>query len=419
MADTTPRIEVRLPEFFINQSRWKCYQDCDRMYGWEYVEQLLPDRPRKVLEIGAAVHKAQVVAFSRGGTAEAYVEATQVAAATFRERMGAAPLLPGDEAEVQDGVAVIRRLLPAYHAHYKALGQQWKPLGLEVKFCVEVGEGTNVWLVGRIDNLVTFMQGLWLVDYKTMGRLDLRDFLKYELDTQLTAYIYGGTKQLSLEARAQGKPPVIIRGAIIDGMVKTQVPQFHRELYTRSIEELRDFEIEFCLKAWEIAAKHAVLLDDRAAFDAFGDRIYHVGQQHGWKALFPKNTNHCFRYGTCAWRDLCAKDTAVRRCAFKYRDQDYVDEMRPLADRLRMEIGKPDGYGCEVSWPTAEGDAWYAWYEGRSTAGFAARVVAVGRADTRADPTRSALYVETDDGVRRYVPDDGRLVTIKAVKLTA
>ena len=305
--EMTDDIYVELPPFYLNQSRWKEYQDCDRMYGWLHVEQLEPDRPRKHLELGTAVHAAQVIAHAGKGTPEAFAEATKVAEKAFRAAMGG-PKLPGDEEEIQQGVDIIKRLLPAYHRHYASQEQLWKPLGMELSFCVEVGEGTNVFLVGRIDNLVTFMNGLWLVDYKTMSRLDMRDFLKYEIDVQLTAYIYGGTKQLTLDARKRGEPPVIIRGAIIDGMVKTAIPQFHREMYTRDLNDLREFELEFVEKAREIATKHQ-----------------RVKNGEPWKVVFPKNTSHCFRYGTCPFRDLCCKDTEVRRMAYRKRTPDYVD----------------------------------------------------------------------------------------------
>jgi hypothetical protein len=217
-------------------------------------------------------------------------------------------------------------MLPAYHAHYGAKGEMWKPLGMELAFCVEVGEGTGVYLVGRIDNLVTFMNGIWIVDYKTMKKMDMREFMKYEIDIQLTAYIYGGTKQLSLDALSRGEKPVMIKGAIIDGMVKTQVPQFHRELYSRTLQDLRQFELEFCMKAWEIAAKHAMVEKNRAKYNYFTERIWALGEQGGWKIIFPMNTQQCFRYGTCSHRDLCVKDNDVRRMSFRKRDQDYVDD---------------------------------------------------------------------------------------------
>jgi PD-(D/E)XK nuclease superfamily len=295
--------------FYLNQSRWKQVMDCPRLYGWQHVEGIEPDKPRIYLEVGTAVHAAQVIAHAKGGTKEAFDEATQVAESMFRKAMASQKIkLPSDQEEVDEALATIKTLLPAYYRHYAAQDQLWKPLGMELKFCVEVGEQTGIFLVGRVDNLVLFHGGVWICDYKTMKKLDMRNFLKYELDIQLTAYIYGVTKQLSLDAAQRGQPPVMVRGAIIDGMVKTQVPQFHRELYTRSLEDLREFEIEFVETANTLRARH-----ERAA--------------HGenWKHVFVKNTEACYRYGTCSFRDLCAKDNDVRRLAFRKRPSDYVD----------------------------------------------------------------------------------------------
>lgn len=328
-------IHIELPPpFWLNQSRWKSFQDCDRLYAWWEIEGIVPDRPRKPLAVGGAFHKAQVRIHKEGSTPESVVSATQEAAESVAKAMSTqGPQLPGDEEQKDDAVATVKRLLPAYHEHWKSLGQQWKPLGQELSFKVEVGEGTNVFLVGTIDNLVVMNNSLWLVDYKTMAKLDMREFIKYEIDIQLTAYIYGGTKQLSLNARAEGKPPVVIRGAIIDGVVKTIVPQFHREIYTRSIDDLREFELEFCQKAWEMASKHAVIKGDRQAYDAYTEKIWSLGQSAGWKVTFPKNTQQCFKYGVCSYRDLCIKDTPVRRLSFRKREPDYVDTARLASTR--------------------------------------------------------------------------------------
>jgi hypothetical protein len=321
-------ITIELPPFFLNQSRWKAFQDCDRLYAWSEIERLEPNRLRRPLEIGTAIHNAMVAVHEHEnpGSAEAFAVATEAAKQHLRERWKDAPKLMGDELAVNEDAELIGRLLPAYHRHYSSMGQVWKPLGQEIAFKVEVGEGTGIYLVGRLDNLVTFMGGLWMVDYKTMGRLDTRDFTKYDMDIQVTAYIYGGTKQLSLDSMAKGGKPIMIKGAIIDGLIKTIVPQFHRDLFTRTVDDLRNFEIEFCQKAWEIAAKHAIVNHRRDMYDIYTEKIWNLGQEHGWKATFPKNTNNCFRYGTCAFRDLCVNDTEVRRMAFTRKTLDYVDE---------------------------------------------------------------------------------------------
>jgi hypothetical protein len=229
------------------------------------------------------------------------------------ERAG--PTSSFDDKDLDEATEIVDRLLPAYVEHWSGVGELWTPLNQEIEFFVEVGEGTNVFLRGRADNLSTAKNGLYLVDYKTAGRMDPRDLLKYELDMQLSAYIYGLTKQLTIDSLARGGEPVFIRGAIIDVLVKTKIPQFARELYTRSIDELQEFEDEFI----ELCSRIRNQLDRVLAGE-------------NWKKVFIRNTSQCFQYGTCPYRDLCLKDTPMRREAYDQRELDYVDVAQAIAE---------------------------------------------------------------------------------------
>jgi len=92
--------------------------------------------------------------------------------------------------------------------------------------------------------------------------------------------------------------------------VKTKTPQFHRETYSRTVEELREFEREFAEWGYRIANSH--------------QRVEEGGED--WKTVFPKNTNQCCRYGTCPYRELCLADTPMRRNLYDKRTPDYVDD---------------------------------------------------------------------------------------------
>lgn len=345
-------IVIELPPIFMNQSRYKNFQDCPRYYGWLHIEGLISSRPRKQLVTGRMVHEAQLEIYSGGSTPEVISAATEKAAKRFVEEMkpvGPQIAIGGvvDEKlteESREGELLIKKMLPAYHRFWGDRGMLWKPLGQELEFCVEVGEGTGVYLIGRIDNLAVYMNGLWIVDYKTMPKNDPREFLKWNTDIQLTAYIYGGSKQLSADAKKQGKAPVRIRGAIIDGMIKTALPQFERETFTRTIEELREFEQEWCFNVWDIAAREAMIKGEKTKHDLFREKQYALGAAAGWKIAFPKATNHCFRYGQCSHLDLCVKDNETRRVAFIKRTPDYVDGAR-TAEKLRREAAGVDNAG--------------------------------------------------------------------------
>lgn len=300
----------------LNQSSRKTYDDCQRLYGWIRVQRLEPPTKRSAPEIGTAVHAGLRIAHGEGGTLE---KAQEEANAVITKAAG--PSTRFEDKDLEECKDIINRVMPAYFEHYSDIGELWTPLDQEVQFLVEVGEGTGVYLRGRADNLSIHAGGLWLVDYKTAGKMDMRELMKYELDIQLTSYIYGITKQLYLDAMKEGKEPIAVRGAIVDFLVKTQTPQFAREQYTRSEAEIEEFVAEWVEIANRVREQH---------------RRVEAGEN--WKIVFPKNTNHCFRYGTCAFRDLCLKDTPTRRAAYNVRADDYVDTaQKELDDAWRKE----------------------------------------------------------------------------------
>jgi hypothetical protein len=294
-------LEVDEEVINLNQSRVQTFLRCHRKYGWFYHEHLQPDRPTYALSFGTAVHAALAeVASGKLNLDQALKHGIEV----FRKQMPEGKF-PGDEQIVQEYVELMERMLPAYYAHYAQDYNPWKPIGLEVAGRIEIGTDTNVFLVFRTDELALQDKMLWIVDHKTAARLDPRDMLKYEMDLQMTAYTYAITKKLSQEA---GRP-VRVAGVIVNVLVKTQVPQFHRERFVRTDEDLEEFEREFVEIAREIRWRHR-----------------RVKEGEDWKQVFYKNTNECFSYGTCYFRDLCLKDNPIRRMAYIPRKRDYVDD---------------------------------------------------------------------------------------------
>jgi len=292
----------------LNQSRVQTFLRCHRKYGWFYHEHLQPDRPTYALSFGTAVHAA--LAEVASGKMDMN-DALSHGIATFRKQMPEGKF-PGDEGIVNEHIELMEKMLPAYYEHYKSDYNPWKPIGLEVAGRVEIGTGTNVFLVFRTDELALQDKMLWIVDHKTAARLDPRDMLKYEMDLQMTAYTYAITKKLTQES---GRP-VRVAGVIVNVLVKTQVPQFHRERFIRTDEELEEFEREFVEIAREIRWRHR-----------------RVKEGEDWKQVFYKNTNECFSYGTCYFRDLCLKDNPIRRMAYIPRKRDYVDDPSILTQK--------------------------------------------------------------------------------------
>jgi hypothetical protein len=326
----------------LNQSSYKDFCNCKRLFAWRRLQWLTPPQRRSALEIGTAVH-AGLAAFHAGGidlkkefpeppkTEEeiarydelneivqlsAKEQALHVALQGLRKRAG--PRLAFEDKDLQEAEDIVTRTFLGYVEHYSQTDEVWKPLNQEIECLVEVGPpGTNTWIRMRADNLSIAKGGLYVVDYKTAGRLDVRDLLKYELDIQPTTYVYGLSKFLTEQARAEdpSADPIYIRGTIIDVAVKTQTPQFARELFTRSAFDLAEFEAEWLEVAEDLRK-----------------RLDRVDAGEPWKIVFHKNTDNCFRYGACAFRDLCLNDTPHRRKLYDRREPDYVDEAQAQLD---------------------------------------------------------------------------------------
>lgn len=279
-------------QIYLNQSRAQLYDNCKRKFYWWDVVGLEPDRPRWALDIGTSTHLGLALLGSGVDIDTAVAQSTAKLESLMPKR-----LMPGDAEDLEDAKNTVARLLRGYAAEYDGK-RQWIPVAQETKGYVEVGENTFVILVFRTDKLATWMSRLWIVDHKTAGKLDLRDLLKYEMSMQFSAYSYGVTKLLKQR----------VAGVIVDILVKTKEPKFMRDLKTRSDEELLSFEAEFVERAKEITW-----------------RKQRVAEGEDPMTVFYKNTDECFRYGTCPYRDLCMKDTPVRRALFRQRTADYVD----------------------------------------------------------------------------------------------
>jgi hypothetical protein len=286
-----------MSELCLNQSRVQQYMRCQRKYYWKFVENFDPDRFQNALAKGKAVHHGLALRASGMSEEEAIAEAVKVI-----DQEAPTRLIPGDEEEIAEAKDLVKRMLPAYWKYWEEQGQTWVPLGIEVAGKVRMGaldDNTDVFLIFRIDKLANWMNQLWIVDYKTMGNLDPRQLLKYEMDMQFSLYTIGAS--LVLKKRVQG--------IIVDALVKTKVPQFAREMFIRSDEELEECQAEFLQWAQDIATAEA-----------------RVGNMENPKHVYKKNTNECFSYGTCAYRPLCLKDNEVNRCLYIPRKKDYVDD---------------------------------------------------------------------------------------------
>lgn len=299
----------------MNQSRLQQYNDCPRRFYWKYIEDLDLGKPALKLELGSGVHEG----LAHLGAGSSMEVAIQAAIDRFRLELPDEALLEDERKEISDAEETIRRILPAYVDHWRRT--PWTPLGQEIGGKVLVGTisvNGRTWkcyIQFRLDKLVNWNKQIWLVDHKTAAKLDLRDVAKYAMDVQMTAYSYAATKLLEAQGAPGGLYPRI-QGVIVDMLVKTKVPQFHREPFFRTDEDLVEFQYDW-LGWMETIIRQKLRADEFEAQGLPG------------KLAFPKNTKNCYLFGNCPFLAICpaGKDTPETRAVFVRRRRDYADPM--------------------------------------------------------------------------------------------
>jgi len=294
------RITITDGDVTVRQSSEKSYQLCKRYFGWERIENLAPTSLQWPLIFGTAAH----MFLQERGRGVDIPQALQAGIQSIEaETKGK---LMGEDVEFYEKyIDMLKSMAPLYDSWWGDDAHVFIPLGQEIKGRVPVGDPSNkVFLVFKTDKIVNYLGQLWLIDHKTMGKNDDREFAKYAMDVQVTAYVYGVSKVLGTR----------VAGVIIDGLIKTKVPQFRRESFLRSDSELAEFEAEFVEMCQEIAW-----------------RMKRVQNGEDWKTVFYKNTSSCYHWGrACSMLPLCQRDTPVMRMMYNKRTPDYMDDPKLL-----------------------------------------------------------------------------------------
>jgi hypothetical protein len=315
----------------LNQSRIVQHNNCKRKYYWTFELNFVPDKPQWALDVGKAAHEG-LAALNDGQTYEKIFKATTD---SWAKSMKNVRFMPGEREMAEEHLGKTLNMLKAYIQHYEGV-DDWVVLKPEVQGRVEVGEGTGCFLIFRTDAIVTWRQRLFLLEHKTMAQNRMDNFLKYQMDYQITAYIYAITKLLGVR----------VAGVILNALIKTTVPQFKRDMFTRTDADLVEWELETVEQIREIMW-----------------RKKRVANGENPKMVWYKNTSECFRYGQCPYRQLCLHDTPVARKSYATRPADYVDDPSLLEEKKLDESGERTvqralGPASEdVSNPTPSADA--------------------------------------------------------------
>jgi hypothetical protein len=152
---------------------------------------------------------------------------------------------------------------------------------VELSFRFEIGQGLV--LSGHLDRIVTYGDGTYVMDHKTTsstvtGASARYYFKNFNPDNQMSLYSVGA-------AVAFATP---VKGVIIDAaQIAVGFTAFGRDFTHRTERQLHEF-LEGVYSYRRLAEQ----------FEAAG--------------FWPMNETACGNYGGCAFRDICARDPAVR-----------------------------------------------------------------------------------------------------------
>jgi hypothetical protein len=320
----------------LNQSRLKTYEQCWRKGYWQYEEDLVANNPQYPFSVGSAVHKGLELLAERS-TAQheglppagqllpapdarvdpeaAVIEATIEAALVVYDTKVATYRPMADELpKVEEHREEVRRLLKAYIREYGSdmEGETWRVVAPEVTGQVAVGTFIErgilfvAVLVFRTDAIISWRNRYYLLEHKTMKANHPMNWAKFNMDIQITAYVWGCTHILGVR----------VQGAIVNGIIKTKVPQFERHMYTRTDDDLLDFREEFTNAVKDIIKKRleAFALEPQAQL-----------------IVFQKETQACYHFRPCEYLALCqSRGSGNARAQYVRRQRDYVDDVRLL-----------------------------------------------------------------------------------------
>ena len=261
---------------------------CRRKYYWMIVRDLRVKRVSPALLYGQVVHAALAEFYTKGLDA-----ALKLIRATYQTP-------EGEELRTTENMIKLMEWYGKVYAH-----EPFKVLNVEVGFAVPLGE---VMYAGRLDALVDWNGGLFVLEHKTTSRLDGNFFKQFKPNMQVDGYTYGasvytGKKCLGTVINALETWKDVKR--VTD---KTKRPEDHfaRDPNSRTEAEIADFVKQVPLIV------HDALNCEQAGGSLGKDAFY-------------QNKHMCRNFNfDCPYRDLCLYGENERIIEQSYTKEKWV-----------------------------------------------------------------------------------------------
>ena len=237
---------------------------CKRKWYTRHILNLIPRTPRPPLSFGVALHEAWDTMYQTEFDFDAVM-------ARWKE-------LEFEE-DVKRTKFTGELILKAYYKKYKDQCSYMKAIHHEVIWELPFNQ---LVLCGRMDRIVEWQGGLWVMDHKTTSRLGASYFEQYNPHAQVTMYLYAAQQYFGVEK---------VRGFIVDAAFVGKSNKNQRDIITMTQVEIDERMDEILTHAYELITVEKALEQKPEA----------------WKTICPRAmiTEACSAWGACEYRDLC------------------------------------------------------------------------------------------------------------------
>jgi len=234
---------------------------CKRKWYARHFLSIVPKAARPPLDFGIALHEALDVMYQTKFDLEAVLEKWH--SLKF-------------EADMKRTSMVGELMLKSYHTQY--CEQNMEALHHEVIWELPFDHFN---LCGRMDRVVQWHDGLWIMDHKTSSRMGATYFEQFNPHMQVSMYLHAGRQYFGDD----------VRGFIADALFVGKTNKNQRDVVTIGEEELSQRMDEVLHHSYELVDTETSLKEKPAM----------------WRTTCPRAmiTETCSAWGCCEYRDLC------------------------------------------------------------------------------------------------------------------
>lgn len=222
----------------VSYSELDAFRQCQFKHHLSYKERWTSPQPARALDIGSLTH-AVLEAHYRREVAERTGAAGQT---LIDSQLSPEGILADAEARGNEHAELVRWIYSGYVERWGEREAEWRVMGVETKVEERLrnraGNKTQFVLKGRIDLLVKWNGGWWVVDHKTTSRMPREK--SYDLEDQFGIYVWL-LRQSGLDVRG------VIHNAInTKQLVREQSleERFKRTLTVRTDAEMQTMAFE-------------------------------------------------------------------------------------------------------------------------------------------------------------------------------